>query len=237
VRLLSNHRVVLHQIRSPDNLGAIARLVANFQVGALALSDPATHAFSAARKLAVGAEEILDQMRVAHSLREALEPVSYACATTSRAVQGRASLSPEEAVERLARRAEKGPVALVFGGEKRGLSDEEIALCQDVLVIPTSSEQPSMNVAQSAAILLYLCSRSARPAAQETEATAPLRELSALEEKMGQVLGAAGFLNSQAPHHILRELMRTLERSALSTREAHLWLSAFDRLRLQRPAQ
>jgi tRNA/rRNA methyltransferase len=235
VRLLSNHVVVLHQIRSPDNLGAIARLVANFQVGALALSDPATHAFAAARKLAVGAEEILDQMQVRHGLREALEPVGYACATTSRSVQGRTALSPEEAADRLAHRAEKGSVALVFGGEKRGLSDEEIALCQDVLVIPTSIEQPSMNVAQSAAILLYLCARAARPVQPEAAAAAPLRELGVLEGKMAQVLGAAGFLNPQAPQHILRELMRTLERSALSAREAQLWLSAFDRLRQQRP--
>jgi tRNA/rRNA methyltransferase len=235
VRLLSNHVVVLHQIRSPDNLGAVARLVANFQVGALALSDPATHAFAAARKLAVGAEEILDQMRVEHGLREALEPVGYACATTSRSVQGRTALSPEEAADRLAQRAEKGSVALVFGGEKRGLSDEEIALCQDVLVIPTSSEQPSMNVAQSAAILLYLCARAARPVQPEAAVAAPLRELGVLEGKIAQVLGDAGFLNPQAPQHILRELMRTLERSALSAREAQLWLSAFDRLRQQRP--
>jgi tRNA/rRNA methyltransferase len=234
VRLLSNHVVVLHQIRSPDNLGAIARLMANFQLGGLTLSDPATHAFAAARKLAVGAEEVLDRMRVALSLREALERSSYACATTSRSVQGRIPLSPEQAADRLAERAVKGPVALVFGGEKRGLSDEEIALCQDVLVIPTSAEQPSMNVAQSAAILLYLCARRARPTERSTEPAAPLRELGVLEAKMRQVLGAAGFLNAQAPQHILRELMRTLERSALSSREAQLWLSAFDRLRQQR---
>lgn len=227
--LSRNIVVVLHQIRSPDNLGAIARLVANFGASRLVLSDPATHAFAAAQKLAVGAETVLDQMKIAKDLRGALEEVTYACGTTSRAVQGRRVLGPEEGIETLRRRAAGGKVAIVFGGEKRGLSDDELALCQDVVVIPTQTEQPSMNVSQAVAVLLYLASRA--PVPGPAEVAAPLRAIAALEEKMKDALSAAGFLNPQAPRHILRELMRTLERAGLSKRETELWLSAFDRLR------
>src|SRR5260370_1189909 len=77
-------RVVLHQIRSPDNLGAVARLMVNFGLEKLALSDPATYAFAAARKLAVGAESLLDHLRLYRSLPDALGDAIYAVGTTSR---------------------------------------------------------------------------------------------------------------------------------------------------------
>jgi len=227
--------VILHQVRSPDNLGAVARLLANFGVGPLVLSDPATHAFAAARKMAVGAESVLEHMSVTAGLREALAGATYACGTTSRQVEGRPTRTPEDALSRLAERAARGPVALVLGGEKRGLSDADLDLCQDVLVIPTRPEQPSMNLAQSAAVLLYLWSRATRPEAPAPlEAAAPLRAMAALEERMQEALDQVGYLNAQAPQHILRELMRSLERGGLSKREVELWLGAWDKVRRHR---
>ena len=70
--LSDNLDVVLHQIRSPDNLGAVARLMANFGYSRLTLSAPVTHAFQAARKLAVDAESILEGMYLAQDLPEAI---------------------------------------------------------------------------------------------------------------------------------------------------------------------
>jgi tRNA/rRNA methyltransferase len=123
-------------------------------------------------------------------------------------------------------------VALVFGGEQRGLSDEELAHCTDVLVIPTSDVQPSMNLAQSAAVLLYLCHRQglelAAPPQQEDGAR--LGTLNALAGRMREVLLAADFLNRQAPDHILNELGLSLMRARLTQREAELWLNAFKHL-------
>jgi len=234
--LIRNTVVVLHQIRSPDNLGAVARLIANFGARQLVLSDPRTQMFAAAQKMAVGAEGILDRMQVAKDLREALSQVVHACGTTSREVKGRTASPPEVAVRRLADKARGGPVALVFGGEKRGLSDEELALCQDVLVIPTQPEQPSMNLSQSAAVLLYLCSREGcvDPGAAGEEPRASLQALAALEARMSEALAQAGFLNPQSPQRILRELMRSLEKAGLTRREVELWLAAFDRLRHRR---
>ena len=226
--------VVLHQTRSPDNLGAIARIMANFGFSKLALSDPTTYAFSSAEKLAVRGEAVLAKMKVHRSLEEALEDAVYACGTTSRHLARREALSPEEAVSRLAFHAKRGEVALVFGGEKRGLSDAELSLCHDVLVIPTDAAHPSMNLAQSAAVLLYLCARAGAAgegdAGGSPEPGAPMATLRALEERMKEVLLAAGYLNPQAPEHILAELWRTLARAGLNRREAELWLAAFKQL-------
>ena len=228
--------VVLHQTRSPDNLGAVARVMANFGFSRLILSDPATYSFRGAERLAVKGDAVLERMAVAKDLPEALKDCVYAVGTTSRTqLKGREPLTPEEAVRKLAEESERGRVALVFGGEQRGMSDEELARCTDVLVIPTSDVQPSMNLAQSAAVLLYLCHRQGleptlakKPEAEEPGAR--LGTLNALAARMREVLLRAEFLNPQAPEHVLNELELTLMRSRLTQREAELWLTAFKHL-------
>lgn len=227
--------VVLHQTRSPDNLGAVARLMANFGLGRLVLSEPVTYAFRAAEKLAVKGEKVLEGMRLEKDLPSALASSVYAVGTTSRSIEGRRSLTPEEAAARLEEEAARGEVALVFGGEKRGLSDAELSLCQDVLAIPTAAEQPSMNLAQAAAVLLYLCSRKEAPPPERAPEGASLGTMRALEERMGEVLLGVGYLNPQAPEHILGELWRSLSRAGLSRREAELWLAAFKQIRRALP--
>ncbi len=225
--------VVLHQTRSPDNLGAVARVMANFGFPRLILSDPATYAFRGAERLAVKGEAVLERMAVAKDLPEALTDCVYAVGTTSRTqLKGRAALTPEEAVRRLAEESARGRVALVLGGEQRGLSDEELAHCTDVIVIPTSEVQPSMNLAQAAAVLLYLCGREGAqaPVPPAPEPGARMGTLNALSQRMQEVLLSAEFLNPQAPEHVLHELERTLMRARLTQREAELWLTAFKHL-------
>jgi tRNA/rRNA methyltransferase len=225
--------VVLHQTRSPDNLGAVARVMANFGFSRLILSDPATYAFRGAERLAVKGEQVLDQMAVARDLPEALKDCVYAVGTTSRTqLKGRAALTPEQAVRRLADESARGRVALVMGGEQRGLSDEELAVCADVLVIPTSEVQPSMNLAQASGVLLYLCSREGAqaPVAPAPEPGARMGTVNALSGRMREVLLSAQFLNPQAPEHVLHELEQTLLRARLTQREAELWLTAFKHL-------
>ena len=160
---------------------------------------------------------------------EALEDVVFAMGTTSRtSLRGMPTLSPEEAMAMLAEPAQRGPVALVLGGERRGMSDEDLAHCQQALVIPTRPEQPSMNLAQAAAVLLYLASRQGvTEAPVEAPKGAPLRLVQALDGWMQQVLLEVDFLNPRGPGPILAEMRHALTRSNLTEREAQLWLSAF----------
>ncbi len=221
--------VVCHQIRSADNLGSIARLMANFGLRRLVLSDPVTHDFRGAEKMAVGAEHVLRDVAIAKDIPEALEKCVYAVGTTSRAGDGRA-LSPEQAIDRLREHSARGPVALVLGGEKRGLSDDELAQCHDVTVIPTAAEQPSMNISQAAAVLLYLWSRT-KAVDSSPEDGARGQTLQALEKKLHEALDAVGWLNKQAPQHARRELLRSLVQGKLTQREAEMWLSALEHVR------
>jgi len=230
--LTTNLRVVLHQTQGADNLGALARLSANFGVGELWLSDTHLPDLSAARPMAVHSGHVLDALVSVPTLEAALEDVVFAMGTTSRTqLRGMPTLSPEAAVALLARQSARGKVALVLGGERRGMSDEELALCQQALVIPTRPEQPSMNLAQAGAVLIYLCSRADAPEVRPPEAQgAPLRLLQALDGWMKQVFLEVDFLNPRGPEPILAEMRHALTRAELTAREAQLWLSAFRHL-------
>jgi len=234
MRLGENLTVVLHQTRSPDNLGSVARVMANFGFSRLIMSAPALQSFDGAERLAVRADSVLAGVTVVNDLPEALKDCVWAVGTTSRnPLKGRTVLSPEEAIRRLVKESERGPVALVLGGEQRGLSDEELACCPDVLAIPTGEVQPSMNLAQASAVLLYLCSREGATVSSPPQAVEPgarLGTLHALSERMRTAMLAAEFLNPQAPQHVLHELEQSLLRARLTQREAELWLTAFKHL-------
>ena len=139
-------------------------------------------------------------------------------------------MGPEAAVARLTEHAARGRVALVLGGERRGLSDEDLSRCHDVLVIDTDEAQPSMNLSHAAAVLLYECSRSRAPAAPQPPG-AELGFVHKLEALMKETLLAAEFVYPEGPQHALMELSRSLVRGGLSARDAQLWYSAFVHLR------
>lgn len=220
---------VLHRPRSLDNVGAVARVVKNFGIGRLVLVNPLSYSFDRARKLAVGAEDVLEGMFVHRRLEDALAETTFSAATSSRQLKRRPSLNPAQLGARVA--ANAGRVAVVFGEEKRGLSDEDLAPCQEVCRIPTEPEQPSMNLAQSAAVLAYALHAAGHPA---TELPAPPRathaDLAAAVAEARRALMMGGFLNRQNPELVLAELSRTWERAALSPREAELWRNAFRKL-------
>jgi len=226
-------RLVLHQVQSPDNLGAVARVMANFDLHGLWLSAPETTDFAQAARLGVRAGHVLSAAHVVPGLSEAVASCVYVLGTSSRhKLARRESVDPETGIQRLRRAAARGPVALVLGGERRGLSDAELALCQDVTLIPTGDVQPSMNLAASAAVLLYLVARADGAAVIQPapEAGASRALLQVLRGRMRRALLAADALNVQNPESILEEMLRALERGGLSQREAELWAAAFKQL-------
>jgi tRNA/rRNA methyltransferase len=128
----------------------------------------------------------------------------------------------------VARRSARGPVALVFGEERRGLSDRELDLCQAVCTIPTRVVYDSMNLAQAAAVVAYelACAvpLDAPPAATGPD---PARHetLEALWTCLARLLAAAGYLNPQNPEHILADWRRLVGRANPSQREVELLLA------------
>jgi tRNA/rRNA methyltransferase len=235
---LGKVRFVLHRPQSAENVGAAARAMKNFGLSRLAVVAPpaweglprggegrtAGEDFLArARRLARRAGDLLDRAEVHPDLRGALAGTTWACGTTSRAVEGRPRLDPREMAAEAVRR---GEVALVFGEERRGLSGAELDLCQAVCTIPTRPGYDSMNLAQAVAVLAYEIGR-APPAGPGPAAEAARHEtVEALWERLRALLLRAGYLNPQAPDHLLAEWRRLLARADPSQREVELLVAA-----------
>src|SRR2546423_1026133 len=150
--------VVLHRPSSADNIGAVARVLKNFGLARLVVvappswkgvgreggGDAKAEGLTRARRLARRASDALQRAEIFDDARAALAGFSWVAGTTSRAVEGRPALSPSDLGAEVARRAASGPVAIMLGEERRGLSDRELELCQAVCTIPTDGAYDSM---------------------------------------------------------------------------------------------
>src|SRR5262245_41825191 len=112
---------ILHRPASPENIGLCARELKAAGLGRLVLVDPPHHRFAEARETAVRAEDVLDSMRVELTFADAIAGAVRVVATTAREQESREAMDPRACAEALA--DAPGPVAIVFGEEKRGLSN------------------------------------------------------------------------------------------------------------------
>ncbi|HSN13030.1 MAG TPA: RNA methyltransferase [Anaeromyxobacteraceae bacterium] len=233
---------MLHRPQSAENFGAAARVMKNFGLRRLAVVEPPAweglprsggegvraSVLERAARLARHASDLLDAATFHADLREAVAGATWVCGTTSRLLPGRPRLSPRELAAEVGCRAGAGEVALVFGEERRGLSDAELDLCQAVCTIPTSADYDSMNLAQAVAVVAYEVGQvqAADGPSVAPEEPARHRTVEALWERLGALLGAAGYLNPQNPEHILSDWRRLLARAEPTQREVELLVAA-----------
>src|SRR6266853_5155444 len=159
-------RVVLVATRNPLNIGAAARAMSNFGFPRLRLVNPYEPAFREARS-AVGASMVLASAEVYENVAEAVADCTLVVGTT--AVRHRDLHHPIRRLEAGARLLRKhlasSRVALLFGSEKRGLSNDDLSHCHWLMRVPTCEENISMNLGQAAAVCLYEVVRDGKAAA------------------------------------------------------------------------
>lgn len=223
---LARLRLVLLRPRNPENLGAVARVMKNLGLASWTLVDPRTLDFHAARRVAVHSEELLDKPRITASLDEAVADAAWVVGTSSRADVGLTPMTPRTFALEAARRAANGQeVALVFGDERSGMTNDELARCHALSRIPVEPEQPSMNLAQAVAVHAWELRMAAwEPSPAPTPRLATDAELAALEARLGEAF--PGFLREGREEKGLRALMRPLQRAGLTRRELELWMAA-----------
>jgi TrmH family RNA methyltransferase len=153
---MENLRVVLVAVRNPLNIGAVARAMSNFGAMQLRVVNPYEEAWREA-KSAVGAADLLARAEECATVAAAVADCSLVVGTT--AVGNREVRQPlwslPEAGPAIRERLEKSRVALLFGSEKWGLSNESLSYCHWLLRIPTREEHRSMNLGQAVAVCLY----------------------------------------------------------------------------------
>jgi TrmH family RNA methyltransferase len=226
-----NLRVVLVAARNPLNIGAAARAMSNFGVKRLRVVNPYERAFREARS-AVGAADLLAKAEEYASVGEAVSDCKLVVGTTAagprRELQHRL-LRLEDGARLIKRQLQAAPVALLFGSERVGLSNQEMSHCHWVTRIPTREQHGSMNLGQAVAVCLYELVRgrkktSAKILAGKKEKTRPTSgDLERLTQALLEVLRASGYVKPRtiAAEERSRRLLRRME---LSATDAEVWL-------------
>ncbi len=152
---LDNVVVVLSRTTEPMNIGAACRAMKTMGLKKLRLIAPLNPKGRSARALAHGAEDILDNALVVDTLEEAIADMLVVTGTTARQRQlrKRALLAPADLADHIADHSRSGKVAILFGTERTGLTNDEVDICRYLSTVDTAPEQPSLNLAQ--AVMLY----------------------------------------------------------------------------------
>src|SRR5208283_6152632 len=221
---LDNLRVVLVAARNPLNIGAAARAMSNFGVKRLRVVNPYERAFREARS-AVGAADLLAKAEEYASVGEAVADCKLVVGTTAagprRELQHRL-LRLEDGARLIKRQLQAAPVALLFGSERVGLSNQEMSHCHWVTRIPTREEHGSMNLGQSVAVCLYELVRGRKTAAAKAAPgkrkinPAKSGEMERLTQSLLEVLRTSGYVKPQAAaaEEKLRRLVRRMQLNA-----------------------
>jgi tRNA/rRNA methyltransferase len=227
-------RVVLCSPRNPLNIGAAARAMSNFGFTELRLVNPYEVAFREARS-AVKAQHVLAEARQYATLAEAVADCGLVVGTTS--IGHRALEHPLRRLEyggRLIRKKlAESPVALLFGSEKFGLSNEEMSHCHWLLRIPTREEHGSMNLGQAVAVCLYEIVRNPAAAKKSPEPRQPAdaADLERLTELLEEVLERSGYVHARVEGSTRMKIRRLVRRMDLRAHDAEVWLGILRQIR------
>jgi len=213
--------VVLVEPAGPMNVGSVARLCANFQVGELRLVAPrCDHLGAEAKLLAVHATWILEQARLFPSLAAALADCRRVVATSGRRDgEPLPLLAPEPALQWLQRGT--APLALVFGREDRGLSNDELLQAGRLLTLGSGSAYPSLNLSHAVAMVLH-CWQGLQASPDPAEARPEPCQRHELEAMLGDaenLLLEVGFLLPHTAHARMAKLRALLQRAQASSEE------------------
>lgn len=223
---LSNIRVVLCQTSHPGNIGSAARAMKTMGLTDLRLVAPRKFPHADASAMASGATDVLEQARVCATLPEALAGCALAIGITARKRElSHAMVDARAAAADATGIAASQPVALVFGTEMSGLSNEELALCQLLATIPANPDYSSLNLAAAVQVLAYELRMAAAAPGVEAGASFPLAAHDEIEGFYGhleQTLVRIGFLDPQMPKRLMPRLRRLFARARLEKEEINI---------------
>lgn len=230
--LLSRIRVVLCRPSHPGNIGAAARAMKTMGLSRLYLVEPKQFPDPEADTRATGAIDVLAAANVVSSLGEALAGASFAVALSARQRDiGPVLGAPRATVARLMAEAAEGEVALVFGNETVGLSNDEILHCQAAVTIPTNPAFSSLNLGSAVQVLCYECRMAAfgeKPPVSAQVATpfvspaATNDEIEGLYAHLERIMTDTGFYNPEQPGRLLPKLRRLFGRARLERDEINI---------------
>ncbi len=225
-KLLANIRIVLTRTSHPGNIGAAARAMKTMGLSEFYLVNPYTFPNIQADAMAAGASDVLAQAHVCSTLAEALVDTTLALGVSARRRDiVTEALTPPEAAVRLLTEAQVGPVALVFGNETSGLSNEELSLCQGLVSIDANPEYSSLNLAAAVQVLSYEIRQAwlqHRAWPQPEIDAAKLDDVERFYAHLETTLTELEFLNQGSPGKLMLKLRWLFARTRLAQEEVNI---------------
>ncbi len=227
---LSAIRIVLVEPSHPGNIGAVARAMKNMALGELVLVRPKSFPHPEATARASGADDVLARARIVDSVTAAVEDCGYVAATTSRPRdQNFRALDLVEAAPRIFAMSDRGPAAVLFGAERTGLTNEELALAHLLLRIPANPDYPSLNLAMAVQLVCYELFRAAGSPADSrplSELPVPLASGADMERfytHLQQVMDETDFRDrTQQGNHLMTRIRRLFQRCEMDQNEVNI---------------
>ena len=220
-------RIVLVATSHPGNIGAVARAMKNMDLTDLVLVRPRLFPHEDATARASGADDVLAQARVTNSLAEAIADCGLVAATTSRERdQNTPVLDVREGAAELLRESARGPVAILFGNERSGLANEELAAARLLLRIPANPDYASLNIAMAVQLVSYEIYRARGAQVEAPPNPVPLAtgdEMAQLFAHWETVMNEVDFRDRTASGiHLMNRVRRFLLRAELDRNEANI---------------
>ena len=231
--LLNSVKVVLVGTTHPGNIGATARAMKNMGILDLALVEPKEFPSDVATFRSKAAKDILEKASVHTSLEEAISECELVVGTSAR---GRTVpwpvLNPREAAEEMHKSSLNGKVAIVFGREDRGLTNEELGLCNFHVHIPSDPEYSSLNLSQAVQILAYEIRLSYLQDLHVNEDywdvdLANNEQTERLISHMDELMQEVDFYDVENPRKLLVRVRRFFKRSKIDVMEANIFRGLF----------
>jgi tRNA/rRNA methyltransferase len=215
--------IVLFRPQLPENIGAVARAACNMGINRLVLVQPLElHAERMAMMATGPSVRLLDTMEVHDDLAAALAPFEYIVGTTARLGGVRTDYaSPREMAARLVEISAENEVALLFGPENWGLTNEELPFCHALVTIPTG-ECSSLNLAQAVMVMAYELFTAASPKPHYVPRMANSQEMQIMYTMLQETLVKINFISHQNPEHWMFNVRRLFARHGLRAGEAQV---------------
>lgn len=221
---LEHITIVLSKPRYPENIGAAARAMCNMGIKQLIIVEPERCELDKVHRLAThAAKSVVDQMIIASSIKEALSPFHHVVGTTARLGGERKIFSrPKTLVEKLIPLSKENHIAILFGPEDRGLSNEDIRLCHALVNIPTD-QFSSLNLAQAVMVMCYEIYQATLPGVSEfTPRLAKRHELDGMFEQVKDILVKINYIQPENPDYWMNKLRHFFSRMELRAGEVSI---------------
>jgi len=220
-------RIVLAGISHPGNIGSAARAMKNMGLERLCLVAPDRFPAMEATVMAAGADDVLERAQVFADVPAAVADCGLVVGTTARSrhLPWR-TVEPREAAREIAAAASTGEVAVLFGAERTGLTNEDLERCQLLLTIPTGTAYASLNVAMAVQVVAYEILLALRTAPDAAAASgiplASARDMERFYAHLEEVLEEIEFRDRNGEGHLMARLRRFFNRAVPDQNEINI---------------